>query len=125
MAVFDDDFAVVDGLFAEAFGGSIAIHRGDNATTGVTAEVVSREYEVVDSDGFVSVVNIRDYVINVADYQISSTIEDPRAGDRIKETIGGTTHVFEVAPLGSRPAREWVGNKNPQWVVHTKFIGTE
>jgi hypothetical protein len=122
---FDTDFEAVDDMFAEAFGGTVSIHRSVYSATGVIAEAVSVDYEVFDNDGLVTVVNARDYVIAVEDYTVNGEIADPLAGDLIKESIDGTTHVFQVLPVGSRPAREWLGNQRPQWLVHTKLIGTE
>ncbi|MHB8953563.1 MAG: hypothetical protein ACYC4U_11385 [Pirellulaceae bacterium] len=125
MATFDDDFAVADAAFAEAFGDTVSIHRGALSTAGVTAEATSRDYEVNDTDGFITTIHSRDYVIDVAEYQISAAVVQPRGGDRIKESIGGTTHVFEVTPLTGRPCAEWSATQKPQWLIHTKLIGTE
>lgn len=125
MGSFDDDWDAVDGMMAEVFGDTVSIHRASESTSGVTAEALSREYEVIDTDGVVTVVNVRDFVINVEDYTFGGTVTDPRSGDRIKQSIAGTTHVFEVMPIASRPSREWVGNQNPQWMIHTKLVGTE
>ncbi len=125
MPVFDDDFAAVDAMLAEVFGGTVSIHRGTLETTGVTAEATSRDHDVEDIDGLVTIANVRDYVIDVADYTFSDDIVTPRNGDKIKETIGETTHVFEVLPLANRPSVEWLGNQKPQWLIHTKLIGTE
>lgn len=125
MGMFDDDFSACDAILAEVFGGQVSIHRGSSSTTGVTAEPVAMPYEVADAEGFMTTVQSRDFVIDVADYQINSTPVQPRAGDRIKESIAGTTHVFEVTPIGNRPAAEWSSIHKPQWIVHTKLIGTE
>lgn len=125
MGVFDDDFAAADDMLAEVFGGAVSIHRGSISTSDVMAEAVSRDYEVIDSEGFLTTVHSRDFVINVADYQLQSTVQDPLAGDVIKETIDGTVHKWQVLPIGTRPAREWVANQKPQWLIHTKLIGTE
>lgn len=125
MGTFDDDFNTVDDIFAEVFGGTVEIHRGASSTTRVTAEPIVRDYEVIDSDGIVTTVHVRDYVIDVANYQIATLVTDPRDGDRIKETIGDDVHVFEVVPIADRQCREWVGMSKPQWVIHTKFVGTE
>lgn len=125
MGLFDTDFDAADAILAEVFGGTVSIHRGTTSTSAVTAEAVSRNYEVDDEEGFAVTVHARDYLIDVADYLFDSTVTQPRAGDRIKESIGGTTHVFEVMPLGSRPCVEWIGNSKAQWLIHAKLIGTE
>jgi hypothetical protein len=125
MGAFDTDFDAVDAMFAEAFGGTVSIHRGASSTTGVTAEAVSREYDVDDTDGIVTTIHGRDFVIDVASYTIAAAVVQPRSGDIIKETIGGVVHVFEVTPVTGRPCAEWVGNQKAQWLIHTKMIGTE
>jgi hypothetical protein len=125
MPLFDADFAVLDGLFSEAFGGTVSIHRGASSTTGVMAEAVSRDYEVNDTGGFITTIHSRDYVIDVADYKISAAVVQPRAGDRVKEPIAGTTHIFEVTPISGKPCAEWSATQKPQWLIHTKLIGTE
>lgn len=125
MGAFDDDFAVADELFAEAFGDTISIHRGVASTTGITAEAIQRDYEIFDMEGFQTTAHLRDYVIDVGDYVLSGSAVTPQIGDRIKETISGVVHVFEVVPLGRKPCYEWAGMKKPQWLVHTKLAGTE
>ena len=125
MGMFDDDFSACDAMFAEVFGGEVAIYRGVASTTGVTAESVAMSYEVTDSDGFITTLQSRDFVIDVAEYTFNSSPTQPRAGDRIKETIAGTIHVFEVVPVGNRPCAEWSATNKPQWIIHTKLIGTE
>lgn len=125
MGAFDADFAVADELFAEAFGDTVSLHRGVATATGIVAEAVQRDYEIFDVDGFETTANLRDYVIDVADYTISGSAVTPQIGDRIKETISGVVHVFEVVPLGRKPCYEWAGTRKPQWLVHTKLAGVE
>jgi len=128
LALFDDDFTAVDDMLADAFFSTVEIHRGANSTAGVTAEAVSRDYELTDEEGIITIAHVRDYVIDVADYVIDSSIVAPRIGDRIKETIPATTgdvHVFEVMPLATRPCAEWSTTQKPQWLIHTKLVGTE
>lgn len=125
MVSFDDDFAAVDAMLAEVFGCTVSIHRNTASTTGVTAEAVIRDYEIDEQEGFAATIQSRDFVIDVSDYRIEATAVQPRSGDRIKETIGGVVHVFEVMPLGSRPCVEWIGNSKAQWLIHTKLVGTE
>lgn len=125
MGLFDDDFAACDAMLAEVFGGKVSIHRGSLSTSDVTAEPVAMFYEVADSEGFLTTIQSRDFVIDVADYLFNATPVQPRAGDRIKESIAGTTHVYEAAPIGNKPVAEWEGSQKPQWRIHTKFVGTE
>ena len=128
MGLFDDDFNAVDDMLADVFFSTLEIHRGASSTTGVVGEAVSRDYELTDEEGMVTIAHVRDYVIDVASYTIGGSLVTPRKGDRIKETIPastGTVHVFEVTPLPTRPAAEWSTTQKPQWLIHTKLIGTE
>ena len=125
MGQFDDDFDAVDSMMSDIFASTIEVHRGSSSTTGITSQAVSRDYDVQDTEGFISVAHSRDYVVDVADYVIDSAIVAPRKGDRIKETISTEVHVFEVLPLGTRPCAEWSTTQKPQWVIHTKLVGTE
>jgi len=125
VGTFDTDWDAVDDMLAEVFGSTVSIHRGATSTSSVTATAVSRDYEVENADGIITVANLRDYAVDVAGYTIASSAVVPQAGDRIKESIDGTTHVFEVMRLPGRPAAEWLGNQKPQWLIHTKLVGTE
>jgi len=122
---FDDDWNASDDLFAEAFGGAVTIHRGPLSESLSDVEATNQDYDVDDLDGNITVLRLRDYIFDVADYAFAGTTTTPREGDLVKEDIGGTTHVFEITPAPGRPCAEWVGTQRPQWKVHAKLVGTE
>ena len=121
MANFDDDWDANDGVFAEWFGDTVTYQRGVNSVA-VTAEVQLNQYEVMDHEGFSTTVTSRDYLIAAADLVISGSEIVPRAGDRIVETIRGTSHTFEVMPLGEKREYEQADKDGLYLLIHTKRV---
>jgi hypothetical protein len=68
-----------------------------------------------------------DFAIQAADYRFGGTLADPRQGDRIKRTVSGVVHVFELmASSGTGAVYELMdGPYKKCFVVHTKFVKTE
>jgi hypothetical protein len=48
----------------------------------------------------------RDFLFPAADLAAAG-LGDPRAGDRVTQTLGGAAAVFEVAPRDTLPAWDW------------------
>ena len=124
MPAFDDDFAQADAMFAEAFGGDVTFVYGSSEIT-VTAEAVLHDYEVQDAHGVFETIRSRDYVISAAALVIGGEPITPRAGNKVKEAINGSTEIFQVMPLGDRPAAEHTDTSGTSWLIHTKHIGAE
>ena len=124
MPAFDDDFAAADAMFAEAFGGEVTFVYGNSEIT-VTAEAALHEYKVADTRGVTETIQSRDYVISVAAMVIGGEPVTPRPGNKIKETINGSVEIFQVMPLGDRPAAEHTDASGTAWLLHTKHTGTE
>jgi hypothetical protein len=128
MSVFDDDFAVSDELFAEAFGGTVSYYRGAESVD-LTAEVVISQYEIDSPDGQTpNSWQVWDWTISAADLVItgiSASALEPRRNDQIRRTLdSGTVEIFHVLPLGNKPCFESANPERTQLLVHTKFIGT-
>lgn len=118
---FDADFAAADALMAEVFGVPVGIRRMGNDPTTVTAEVTVTDYEVPNEQtGLTEIIQFRDYLIPVADYQVGGIVVEPRDGDRLLESIGGADCEFVVVPVGKRPAAEWHDLARNRWLIHTK-----
>lgn len=61
----------------------------------------------------------RDYLIDASDL----TYGEPSLGDRIAETIDGTTTTFEiVTPNTGEPAWRWSDPAHTRWRIHTKQV---
>lgn len=119
--MFDTDFEAADDAFAEAFGTTVTIERSGAAPTEeVTAEVVLRDYEVENDAGMPELVQFRDYLIAVADYQVAGVAVEPQRGDLLRQTIAGQACEFTLLPAGKRPAAEWADAGHSRWLIHTK-----
>jgi hypothetical protein len=124
MSNFDADFAAADSMLAEAFGEQVTYLAGANVIS-LTAEVVQRDYQVDDAEGFLTTVQANDFLIATAPLKDAAGQKiDPKAGHRIHRTIAGQVHAFEVVPLGKRPVAEWADGSGNRLVIHTKYVGT-
>ena len=117
MSAFDNDFAEAEDLLDEVFGGSVTLQRGATTTAAFTASWDLQEYELVDQRGVVTVFQSRDYLLPKASVVINGSTITPRAGDRILDSDG----VFELLPVGDRPAIEAVAG-GTRWLCHTKKV---
>jgi len=122
MSAFDDDFAAVDVMFAEAFGVTVSFVRGATVLT-VVAEVDSHSYDVGAEEVARIVGQPRAFRIPVASLVIGGVPIEPRNGDVIIQTIGSTLEQFEVMALGDRPAAERLDPDWNDWLIQTKYVG--
>ena len=67
----------------------------------------------------------RDFLIQAVDLVLGSATITPKRGDRIRETLGVTTYVYEVMAPGSEPPWRWSDVYRQLLRIHTKQIGTE
>jgi hypothetical protein len=121
--------ALADTLFNDAglpleeefFGTSIVYYRRSEATTAFTAIAETVSYTVIDAEGSTTTVTARDYTVPVASLVIAGAQVDPIKGDRIKETINGIEHTYELLPLGTTPTAELLPG-GFRWLLHTKRV---
>jgi hypothetical protein len=124
MSNFDADFAVADSMLAEAFGEDAVYLAGASAIS-LTAEAVQRDYQVEDVEGFLTTIQATDYLVDAGALKNAAGQKvEPKAGHRIRRTVAGQVHVFEVVPLGKRPVVEWADAAGNRLVIHTKYVGT-
>lgn len=105
-------------LCEEFYGVPVTLTRSGVASESFTAIADSVDYQVFDSNGFLTSVTSRDYTLPIATTAINGAAIMPRAGDLITETINGVSESYEITPLGNKPAV----HKSPdgtQWLVHT------
>ncbi len=125
MGAFDDDFAQADAMFGEAFGDQVTYVYGGTDIP-VTAEAALHDYEVSrDHEEAPTIIQSRDFVISAAALVVAGSPVTPRAGNTIKQTINGSLEIFQVMPLGDRPAAEHTDTSGTSWLIHTKHVGTE
>lgn len=109
-------------MLYDRFGESVTISRGDASTAGVTARVMSQEYQGEGEDGMTTTFISTDFVLGIDDYEFGSGAVEPRKGDRIARTIGSTAHTYEVLPAPNGRVCEWAEASGDEWKIHTKHI---
>lgn len=125
MSPFDAMFHLAGApALRQTFSVRVTLQRqGATDTSNVAAEPRKREYEdVVPTEGMPDRIEHRDYVIEVAEYAFGGTASEPRRGDRIVESINGTSYTFEVLPLGNSLAAQHEDASGKRWMIHTKKV---
>lgn len=90
----------------------------------VQALVGASEWELPDAGGPALMVTTRDYIIRVADLRLSGAAITPARGDRITESVGGSTEIFEVmAPEGEQHYRH-TDQYGYAYRIHTTQVDT-
>jgi hypothetical protein len=98
-------------------------HGADQVT--VSATIGKTEFEVDDGSGIIQHVQSRDYLIQTVDLQFGGIPTLPVAGDRIRETIGDKTYVYEAMAPGNEPHYRYSDPFRKLLRIHTKHVGTE
>ncbi|MBK9128185.1 MAG: hypothetical protein IPM13_10335 [Phycisphaerales bacterium] len=89
------------------------------ATIGQTA------FEQADEYGILQRTESRDYLVSAADLVLAGERTTPRAGDRIREVIGGAAFLHEVMAPGGEPPWRFSDRYRLTLRIHTKFVGVE
>lgn len=119
--ILQDAVTWIGGQLKDHCGLTVNYYRSSSSVE-ITATAVMHEYEIVDVDGTVTAMLVRDYIVHAADLVISEATITPRAGDRIIETINSVSCTFEVVPLGSQKEYEPLDPDSVLWKIHTKRI---
>jgi hypothetical protein len=89
------------------------------ATIGQTTFVQADEY------GAIRRSESRDYLISTADLVLAGAAAQPKAGDRIRETVGEQVFLYEVLAPGGEPPWRYSDPHRRTLRIHTKFVGME
>ncbi len=89
------------------------------------ATIGRTEFEQVDEFGIVHKLQSRDLLIRAADLVLNSELTLPKAGDRVRETVGTQTFVYEVMAPGGDPPWRYSDPYRQTLRVHTKHVSTE
>lgn len=69
---------------------------------------------------------VRDYLIQAVDLLLDGQPAEPQLGDRIVETLGGRTCLYEVLqPRGEDSHFRYVDPGRKAFRIHTLFVGVE
>ena len=89
------------------------------------ATIGRTEFEQVDEFGIVHKVQSRDFLVRAADLVLAGAPTLPKAGDRIRETVGTQTFVYEVMAPGNEPPWRHSDPYRKALRIHTKHVATE
>ena len=103
---------------------SVTYERGvDNVT--LPATIGRTVFEIDNGHGVLERIESRDFLILGSDLVLSGPTVLPARGDRIRETQGATTYVYEVMAPGKEPEWRWSDAYRKTLRIHTKQIDTE
>lgn len=94
-------------------------------TVSVTARVGITRTEIVDQDSTTMEVQVRDWIIDVADLVISSAAVTPARGDTITETVNGLVNVYAVLPVAGEETHRYSDATGKRWRIHSKLQSSE
>jgi hypothetical protein len=100
---------------------SISYVRDSTVITSVAATPQQQEFATDNMDGTVTVLRMTAWIITVA---ALSALGTPHRGDKIRQTLDGVTHVYEVLPPGGGPVYEEADPYRQCWKIFTKYVGT-
>jgi hypothetical protein len=103
---------------------TVVYQRGSDAVE-IAATIGRTEFEQVDEHGIVHRVQSRDFLVRAADLTLAGTPTLPKAGDRIRETVGAQTFVYEVMAPGNEPPWRYSDPYRTALRIHTKHVATE
>ena len=94
-------------------------------TVDVPATIGRTEFEIAGDYGVIERVESRDFLILTGDLVLAGNPTLPERGDRIRETRGATTYVYEVMAPGKEPHWRYSDPYRKTLRIHTKQIATE
>jgi len=101
----------------------VTYHRG-LASIDVSATVGRTVFEVVGASGVAEKIEARDYLLLAADLVIDDQRTLPNRGDRIRETVGSTSFLYEVMAPGREPHYRYSDPYRKTLRIHTKHVDT-
>jgi len=103
---------------------TVVYQRGADAVE-IAATIGRTEFEQVDEHGVVQRLQSRDFLLRSADLVLAGAPTLPKAGDRIRETAGAQTFVYEIMAPGSEPPWRFSDPYRKALRIHTKHVATE
>ena len=100
------------------------IYQRDELSVELPATIGKSEYEQDDGEGVITRAQVRDFLINTKDLLGSPIGTWPRRGDRILESDGETTFIYELMSIGSEPPWRYSDPFRVKLRIHTKLVDT-
>lgn len=105
-------------MLDQHLGETVSITRGPNTTTGVTASWTAQVEEVSTTDDKYTAMIDRFWFVKQSAYRLSSTVIEPRTGDRLTDDAG---RKWEVLPANVTSPVESYG-AGDYWKIATKQV---
>jgi len=103
---------------------TVVYQRGGESVE-VAATVGRTVFEQADEFGVIHRTESRDFLVRTADLMLATVQTLPKAGDRISETAGDQTFVYEVMAPGNEPPWRYSDPYRRTLRIHTKHVATE
>lgn len=91
----------------------------------LAATIGRTEFEQADEFGVIHKIESRDYLVRTAELVLAGVQTLPKAGDRIRESDGAKTFIYEVMAPGNEPPYRYSDPYRRTLRIHTKHVGTE
>ncbi len=101
-------------------GVSITVSRGVNVSAPLTATVGFSGAMSFGAEGSTLYTKHRDYIIDVADYNVGGDAVEPAQYDVITEVVNGVVKTFQVVESQGNGVAESADANSTVWRVHTK-----
>lgn len=103
------------------FAGTVVDASGDDSA--VVGRTVFKRNEI---GGAAIEFGERDYLIPVASYVLTELgAVEPMVGDRLTETVNGTSKTFEILPITGEPAWRYTDGSLTRYRIHVKRVTDE
>ena len=103
---------------------TVTYQRG-NDTVVVSASIGRTIFDVDNGFGVVERTETRDFLVLTDDLVLGGAGTLPERGDRVRETQGTTTFVYEVMAPGKEPHWRYSDPYRKSLRIHTKHVSTE
>lgn len=122
--MLQDGLAWLAGQLAQHAAEEVEYFRGAERIVllAVPAEV---EIETLDGAGLLVVARATDFLVRTEDLLLGGEASEPRAGDRIRRSVGVRLVTYEAMPLGPKSHFEAADPYRIQWRIHTKQVLVE
>jgi hypothetical protein len=101
------------------------VYQRGAAQVEVSATIGRTEFEQDDEAGLIHRIESRDFLVRTADLDLGEGPTLPKAGDRVRETVGSSVFVYEVNAPGGQPPWRYSDPYRKALRIHTKHIATE
>lgn len=118
MSAFANAFAAMFATIKQLNGQTVTFVSGTSSAN-VTAVVGASTFPIEESNGLLTNLETRDYLI-----ASTALASQPKVGDTIKEAVGAVADVYQVISPGGEKAWRWSSPQRNVYRIHTKFVGT-